>query len=112
MGYCEVGWLVVLATRSFVDQLSSVTRVTKSDEEGLGLDLKGGDWVEGRILEGFLKMSNSPLGWQHGTGSRLLGRRTKPSQGSANGRLGLKKSFPNSVGGGVAHGATKLLEGQ
>ena len=76
------------------------------------MDLIGGDWVEIRILEGFLKMSNGGLCRALGTAAYdgLLGRRTNRCQCRANGRLRLKKPFPNSVDSRVTHRAAKLLK--
>lgn len=63
------------------------------------------------MLEGCLKMSDRRLSSRLRTAfGRLLGRRTKCSQGCSNGGLSLKKPFPNSVGRRGAHGAAELLK--
>lgn len=98
-------------TRKLSRRVTSLTEL-ESNEEALGLDLIGGDWVEFRIVEGLLKMSNGGLYCTLRTAfGGLPWRRTNRCQSRANSRLGLKKPFPNSVDSRVAHRAAKFLEG-
>ncbi|WP_146518409.1 hypothetical protein [Stieleria varia] len=92
--------------RAFGRSLTNTREMRRRDlEEALCMGLVGRDQVERRRFEGFFEMGDGCQGSKPvAAGSGLPWRRTNRCQCGSNRRLGLKKSFPDSRGGRVAHG--------